>query len=91
MVVVGINTELPISDFLPLRIGDFVDQDGHIRECFSIRAERSDKRNVVVINTSIRDALDKYIETYPDIVQTAITSSSFQLGIVNTIKTFRRR
>jgi site-specific recombinase XerD len=67
--VVGINTALRISDLLTLRIGDFIDEQGDIRDQFSIREEKWDKRNRVVINQSIRDVLDKYVQAYAGIAR----------------------
>src|SRR5258708_20569472 len=67
LFVVGINTALRISDLLPLRIGDFVDPKGNYRDRFAIREEKREKRNEVVVNTSIREALDKYLPAYPGI------------------------
>jgi integrase len=67
LFVVGINTALRISDLLQLRIGDFADTDGDYQERFSIREAKRDKRNEVVINASIREALDKYLERYSGI------------------------
>ncbi len=64
LFVVGINSALRISDLLQLRVGDFFDEEGTIRQQFSIREEKRDKRNVVVINASMRDALDKYQAAY---------------------------
>jgi len=69
LFVVGINSALRISDLLPLRVGNFIDKDGETLERFLIREEKRDKRNVVVINDSIRDALDKYKEAYPQAVE----------------------
>jgi integrase len=69
LFVVGINTALRISDLLQLRIGDFVNEQGIIQDRFSIREEKRDKRNVVVINASIRDALEKFLMAFPDITQ----------------------
>jgi integrase len=69
LFVVGINTALRISDLLQLRVGDFIDEEGTICERFSIREEKRDKRNVVVINQSIRDVLEKFFAAYPDITQ----------------------
>ena len=65
LFVVGINSALRISDLLQLRVGDFFDEEGTIRQRFSIREEKRDKRNVVVINASMRDALEKYQAAYP--------------------------
>ncbi len=67
LFVVGINTALRISDLLPLRIADFVDQHGNIQDHFTIREQKREKRNEVVINASIREALDKYLPAYPGI------------------------
>src|SRR5258707_2734122 len=69
LFVVGINSALRISDLLPLRIGDFVDKDGNYRDRFTIREAKRDKRNEVVINDSIREALDVYLPAYPGIGQ----------------------
>jgi len=65
LFVVGINSALRISDILPLRIGDFIDSEGEVRQQFSLREEKREKRNVVVINDSMREALGKYIDAYP--------------------------
>jgi integrase len=67
LLVVGINTALRISDLLQLRIGQLVDEQGNVQERFSIREEKREKRNQVVINASIRDALDKYLAAYPEV------------------------
>lgn len=68
LFVVGINTALRVSDLLKLRIGDFVEPDGAIRSRFWIREEKRGKRNEVVINDSIREALGDYLTAYPTIV-----------------------
>jgi integrase len=65
LFVVGLNTALRISDLLQLCIGNFIDDQGEIRDGFSIREEKREKRNQVVINASIRDALEKYLVAYP--------------------------
>jgi integrase len=69
LFVVGINSALRISDLLQLRVGDFIDDKGDIRERFAIREEKRAKRNVVTINASIREALEKFLHAYPDIAQ----------------------
>src|SRR5258706_14624610 len=68
LFVVGINTALRISDLLQLCIGHVIDEQGDIRNGFLIREEKRDKRNQVVINESIRDALEKYLAAYPEVV-----------------------
>ena len=64
LFVVGINTALRVSDLLTLRIGDFVDEHGEVRERFWLREEKRGKRNEVVINQSIQEALELYREAY---------------------------
>lgn len=65
LFVVGINTALRISDLLKLSIGDFVDTDGQIHQRFWIREEKRGKRQEVVINDSVVDALKEYLAAYP--------------------------
>ncbi len=77
LFVVGINTALRISDLLKLRTGDFMDSEGAIYDSFSLREEKRDKRNVIVINASMRDALLKYQAAYPKILATPKTPLFF--------------
>ncbi len=67
LFVVGINTALRISDLLQLRIGSFVDERGLIQNTFTIREEKREKRNQIVVNGSIREALTKYLAAYPPV------------------------
>lgn len=67
LFVVGINTALRVSDLLDLRIGDFVDEVGEVRERFWIREEKRGKRHEVVINQSIQETLELYREAYPNV------------------------
>lgn len=67
LFVVGINTALRVSDLLNLRIGDFVDEAGGVRERFGIREEKRGKRHEVVINQSIVEALELYRTAYPEV------------------------
>lgn len=67
LFVVGINSALRISDLLQLRINHFVDEHNHIRRRFAIKEEKRGKRQEVVINDSIREALDEYLSAYPGI------------------------
>lgn len=68
LFVVGINTALRISDLLQLQVGNFIDEQGAIQNSFSIREEKREKRNQVVINGSIRDALTQYLIAYPRVI-----------------------
>src|SRR5688500_1188807 len=67
LFVVGINTALRISDLLRLRIGDFVDEASQIRGRFSVREQKRDKRNEIVVNDSMREAWREYLAAYPDV------------------------
>ena len=79
LFVVGINTALRVSDLLKLQIGDFVERDGTIRSRFWIREEKRGKRNEVIINDSIQEALQEFLAAYP-----AITDSASHFVFFNT-------
>ena len=64
LFTVGVNSALRVSDLLQLRIGDFVDENGEIRQRFSLREQKRGKRHEVVINQSIREALELYRKAY---------------------------
>jgi integrase len=67
LFVVGINTGLRISDLLALQVGAFVDSKGTILSEKAIREQKRGKRNVVMINDSIRETLPLYLAAYPGI------------------------
>jgi len=67
LFVVGINSALRISDLLTLRIGQFLDEQGIIKERFNIHEQKRGKRQEVVINNSIKETLTEYISAYPNI------------------------
>ena len=66
LFTVGINTALRISDLLQLRIDQFVNSEGIIRKRFWIREQKRGKRQEVVINQSIRETLEEYLEVFPE-------------------------
>ncbi len=66
---VGINTALCISDLLQLQIGQFLDDRGHYKTRFWIHEQKRNKRHEVVINQSIREAFEEYLETYPGVAE----------------------
>ena len=68
LFVVGINTALRISDLLELRVEHFLDDHQRIRQRFWIKEQKRGKRQEVVINASIRDALDEYFSAYPEVI-----------------------
>ena len=67
LFTVGVNTALRVSDLLQLRIGDFVDVNGEIRQRFWLKEQKRGKRHEVVINKSIQKALEPYREAYPEV------------------------
>jgi integrase len=79
LFVVGINTALRVSDLLKLRIGDFLDADGQMKSRFWIREEKRGKRQEVILNDSIREALGEYLAAYP-----AITTDPDHFVFFNT-------
>lgn len=68
LFVVGINTALRVSDLLKLQIGDFVEPGGKIKSRFWIREEKRGKRNEVIINDSIQEALKEYLAAQPAVL-----------------------
>jgi len=67
LFVVGINAALRISDLLELQITHFLDEQDQIRQRFWIKEKKRGKRQEVVINESIREALEEYLAAYPGI------------------------
>jgi integrase len=63
----GVNTALRISDLLELQISHFLDEQKQIKRRFWIKDRKRGKRHEVVINTSMREALDEYLGVFPDI------------------------
>jgi integrase len=68
LFVVGINTALRISDLLELQVGHFLDDHQHIKPRFLIKEQKRGKRQEVLVNTSIREALEEFIAAYPEII-----------------------
>jgi integrase len=67
LFVVRINTALHISDLFQLQIQHFIDDQGHIRQRFWIKEQKRGKRQEVVVNESIREALEEYFAANPEI------------------------
>lgn len=68
LFVLGINAALRISDLLRLRIGHFVDENKQLRRRFWIQEQKRGKRQEVVVNNSIREALEEFLIAYPGVV-----------------------
>jgi len=90
LFVVGINTALRVSDLLKLKIGDFVDQDGQVKSRFWLKEEKRGKRQEVVVNDSIGEALDEYLAAYPGIETDPEHSVFFNTRTGNFRKPIRR-
>jgi len=67
LFVIGINTALRISDILQLQVGHFLDEKNKVRNRFWIKEKKRNKRQEVVINTSMREALIEYFSAYSQI------------------------
>ena len=67
LFVVGINTALQISDLLQLRVIHFIDNKSGIKRRFWIKDTKRGKRQEVVINNSIRQALTEFLKAYPGV------------------------
>jgi len=76
LFTVGINTALRISDLLTVQLGQVVDASHELRDTFTIREEKRNKRNVVTINASIEQALESYLAVYPKILPNPTTTCS---------------
>jgi integrase len=68
LFVVGINTALRISDLLEFQVEHFLDDHKHIKRRFWIKEKKRGKRQEVVINDSIQDALEGYFAAYPEVI-----------------------
>ena len=69
LFAVGINTALRISDLLQLQVNHFLDEQGRVKHRFWIKERKRGKRHEIVINTSIREALDEYLNAFPSITE----------------------
>lgn len=67
LFTVGINSALRVSDLVRLQSGDFIDENGAVRDRFWLREAKRNKRQEVIINSSIADALAEYRDAYPDV------------------------
>ena len=68
LFVVWINTALRISDLLELQVGHFLEDHQHIKQRFWIKEQKRGKRQEVVVNASIREALEEFFAAYPEII-----------------------
>lgn len=90
LFVVGINTALRVSDLLGLQIADFI-EDGQIKSRFWIREEKRGKRQEVIINDSITEALQSYLAAYPAIADHPANFVFFNTKTGNAAKPITRK
>jgi integrase len=83
LFVGGINTALRISDLLELQVGHFMDDHQHIKPRFWIKEQKRGKRQEVVVNASIREALESLLLLIlkSSVIKT-ISSSSIQKAVI---------
>ena len=61
MIVFGMNTALRISDILQIKWEDIYDSSSNTyREHISLNEQKTDKKNTIYINASVRKALELY-------------------------------
>lgn len=68
LFVFGLNSGLRISDILPLKVKDFFDKNGEIKESIMIKEKKTKKVTYISINQSIQKVLLFYKEKYQKIV-----------------------
>lgn len=68
LFVVGINSALRISDLLSLRVHHFFDENGQIKDRFSIKELKRGKRQEIIVNNSIKEAILEFKEHYPSLL-----------------------
>lgn len=68
LFVFGINSALRIFDLLSLRVKDVLNAQVEIKDHFKIRTSKTKRELKILINASVRKALDKYFEQekFPD-------------------------
>lgn len=65
----GINTALRASDLVKLKVGDVLDEKRQIKDRFIIKEEKRNKRQEVIINSSIRAELQATFDYYPKLLE----------------------
>ena len=58
LFVAGINLGLRIGDLLRLQVKDLYNKDGSIKDRFEIVEQKTDKRNVVRVNSEVKKVLE---------------------------------
>jgi len=64
--MLGLNIARRCGDLLNLRVSDVLNQDGTIKECMTIREQKTSKKATLPITPIIKDTLDLYLPTLGD-------------------------
>lgn len=62
LFTMGINSGLRISDLLPLKLSDVIDEEGTIRDFIYIVEKKTSKQRKIIFNQTIKDTLKIYLE-----------------------------
>lgn len=68
LFVSGINFALRIWDLLTLKTKDLINEDGSYKDFFYIQETKTSKNTKRTVTDSVKDILDLYIDSYPNIV-----------------------
>ena len=67
MFTIGINSALRISDILPLRVADVLDDKGKVADRITIREKKTGKAKDFPIASNARKAIEEYLKTRKDL------------------------
>ena len=88
--MLGINAALRISDLLELRVEHFLDDHQQIKRRFWIKEQKRGKRQEIVVNSSIQEALDEYLAAYPELTDDHSHFIFFNTKVNGFMKPIRR-
>ncbi len=74
----GINSALRISDLLSIQIKDLFENDLSIKDFFDIKEEKTSKNNRITITPKVKETLNLYKITYPEIIKNENNSVFFR-------------
>lgn len=91
LFTIGVNSALRVSDLLALQVAHVVDDTGAIADRFWIREEKRGKRQEVIINDSIKEALREYLAAYPNVTTNRDNYLFFSTRTMNYAKPITRK
>jgi len=62
LFVFGINSGLRIGDILSLKLADVKDSKGNLKDCLSIKEQKTGKTRKVFFNKQIKEAINYYLK-----------------------------